>query len=476
MNLPHGMHLNPAPFALLLLLLIGTAGTAIAQDPFNNEEKPTSPFGSPARVRVPLVLTFESYTLAQQALDTNLLDGATTVSMRDRVRGLVAQNNAELDNVMAVAAVDGERSLVESIDELRYPTEFDPPMWGRNFNLPTAWEMRPTGHRIEVEPSMSADKRRVIVNAAPDFTRLVKFTLLKTDAKATGEVSPIFATRKFATTVSCPLNVPTLLGTCSRPIQTGVEGADGDGRVTLTFATARLTQDIPVKPSAKDALTASKRRMGIAFRFYSMARATARDLLATTVDGDKLHELVRALPPSEYKLEHLMITTAKSGQRATIEETAEYLFGTELEPSGPLYGRNKKLAPPAIVEEGTSPPPGKMPVPGPPSTPTNYNSFEMQPLGWRVELDSFLRQDERFVELAVVPEHSELRGQVKGHPLLAHYPDQPVLGVRRLNASTIAAVGHQCFLGTMNMPHDTGANGRVDDGRVWFAFVMVTVE
>ena len=25
----------------------------------------------------------------------------------------------------------------------------------------------------------------------------------------------------------------------------------------------------------------------------------------------------------------------------------------------------------------------------------------------------------------------------------------------------------------MNVPHDTGVNGRKDDGRAWFAFVMV---
>jgi hypothetical protein len=69
-----------------------------------------------------------------------------------------------------------------------------------------------------------------------------------------------------------------------------------------------------------------------------------------------------------------------------------------------------------------------------------------------------------------------MRGFLQGPKELARYPEQPMFAAQKIKTTVNAAIGHQCFLGTMNVPHDTGVNGRKDDGRAWFAFVMVTLE
>jgi hypothetical protein len=76
----------------------------------------------------------------------------------------------------------------------------------------------------------------------------------------------------------------------------------------------------------------------------------------------------------------------------------------------------------------------------------------------------------------VAPERTEFRGMVKGHPLLERYPEQPVFATQKLTTVVTAAVGRQCFLGTMSEPQDSGVNGRKGDGRTWLAFLKVMLE
>jgi len=96
--------------------------------------------------------------------------------------------------------------------------------------------------------------------------------------------------------------------------------------------------------------------------------------------------------------------------------------------------------------------------------------------GWRIEVDPVLGPDGRVADLNLAPEHVEHRGNLQGHPMLSRYPQQPVFSAQKITTAVTAIVGHQCFIGTMSTPRDTGVNGRQDDGRTWLAFVKVTVE
>ena len=73
--------------------------------------------------------------------------------------------------------------------------------------------------------------------AAKGWTRVISYLLEnKADPNAGGEIQPIFATRRVTTALTCRVGVPTLLSTLSAPHATGIAEADGDGKVSVTFA------------------------------------------------------------------------------------------------------------------------------------------------------------------------------------------------------------------------------------------------
>jgi hypothetical protein len=107
--------------------------------------------------------------------------------------------------------------------------------------------------------------------------------------------------------------------------------------------------------------------------------------------------------------------------------------------------------------------------------PASFVAFEMRPVGWRIEVDPVVSLG-GIVDLNLVIEHTMHRGNLEGPPLLARYPHMPVFATQKITTAITTRLGQQGFLGTLNAPRDTGANGRKDDGRAWFAFVQVTME
>lgn len=450
------------------------AAPAASPDPANAPGQPTA---APEQIEGNMLFTFETYALPQEALDAIHEEGPKGQAFHDRVRKLVADGKATLESLIAVPTRSGQRATSESVDEVLYATEFDPAVPGRDFAFPTAYEMRPTGERIELDPVLSEDKKIVDLNLAPDFARLSGFVLHKADPKAGGELQPLFVSRKVTTAITCPVNVPTLLGTYSKAHHTGIAEAEGDGSMGVMFVTARLAAPKELPPAAA-APHGDTENLRMVFRFYSLPRATARDLLAGTADADKLHVSLRALPPAECNLERLITLQTRSGQRASIEEVAEKIYGTEIQPSGPpRIEKGKESATPA-KPAGDKAAASELPIftSVKDVLPASFTAFEMRPVGWRIEVDPVLGPDGRVVDLNLAPEHTEHRGNLEGDPLLARYPAQPVFSTQKITTAVTSIVGHQCFLGTFNAPRETGVNGRKDDGRTWFAFVKVTVE
>lgn len=480
----------------LLLLFLFSLSTVPAQD-----ANPADPFvkTKPASVNPPgpppvvplvpqplarhMVLTFETYALPQEDLDALHGDGLAAKALYERVRQFAGEGKAVLESIIAMPTKSGSRATVESVDEVLYPTEFDPAKPGRPFGFPTAYEVRSTGQRLEVDPVLNEDETVADLNLAPDFTRLAGFREIKADPNAGGEVQPLFTTRKVTTALTCRVGVPTLLSTLSAPHATGIAAADGDGKVSVTFALVRMSSPaemVPPKSADGDGDKVGNLRM--VFRFYSMPRDKARDLLETTTDAEKLHALVRAMPAGDWKQERLLTLHTRSGQRATLEEMAENIYGTEMQPSEPPRVHEKKTEPAATAPAPGQPAPAPAPVEPPVYTsakdllPATFTAFDMRPLGWRIEVDPVLGADGLTVDVNLAPEHVEFRGNLEDHPLLARYPQMPVFATQKINTAITAISGRQCFLGTFNAPRDTGVNGRKDDGRAWFAFLKVTVE
>jgi hypothetical protein len=140
-----------------------------------------------------------------------------------QVDAMIAQKQATLIGWPRIVALDGQRSVVESIVEQRYPTEFEPPPHllpapnpsnppsaAKNGNLisdsagePTAFETRNVGTTLEVEATVLEDERTILLNLVPQHVSLRKFENFATgkDRDATPINQPIFTTSKITTAV-----------------------------------------------------------------------------------------------------------------------------------------------------------------------------------------------------------------------------------------------------------------------------------
>jgi hypothetical protein len=449
----------------------------------SGEPKPGTPTGAGASVHASseqpphhLLMTFETYRLSQSALDTLLEQPGAHAGMYDGVRKLVSAGEAALENVVAVPTRSGQVAAVESHDELLFAIEFDPPSAAISYSFPTAYEMRPLGDRLEVDPVAQPDGVTVDLNFVQQEVRLIGYRLSIAGERSEGELLPVIASRKLQTALSFRVGEPTFCGTMNTPLGTGVEGADGDGSVSVTFV---RTSRCAVKASKGEApqLKMEGQNLHTVFRFYSLPREKARDLLAATSDADQLKSRLTALPAQEVKLERLLTTVTKSGNRVQTEEAAEWLYMTEV--NLPSFGMSARQSLPDGVE--AAPDAGGAPVEqeakgGPKFFPASGTAMEIRNVGWQVEMEPILAPDAQYVEVNLAPSYTQYRGDLQGHPMMAKYPRWPLFCSQKVTTAVTAPVGKQCFLGTMNPPRDTGANGRKDDGRVWFAFMKVTLE
>ncbi|WP_009960176.1 Amuc_1098 family type IV pilus outer membrane protein [Verrucomicrobium spinosum] len=155
------------------------------------------------------------------------------------IRALSQKKGVDLMSAPSVTTRSGQRATVEVIREFIYPTEFDPPQIPQNFGAtsststtgtsstssfpvtpttPTAFEMRPVGVRLEVDPVIGPDGYTIDLNLAPEVTEFEGFinygspiNTASTDALGNPTTvtltenkieQPVFSTRKVTTAVT----------------------------------------------------------------------------------------------------------------------------------------------------------------------------------------------------------------------------------------------------------------------------------
>lgn len=109
------------------------------------------------------------------------------------IRALAQRKGVDLMSAPSVTTKGGQRATIEVVREFIYPTEFDPPQVPTNVggNLgggggaggsipvtpttPTAFEMRPVGVRMEVDPTVGADGYTIDLNLLPEVTEFDGF-------------------------------------------------------------------------------------------------------------------------------------------------------------------------------------------------------------------------------------------------------------------------------------------------------------
>lgn len=184
--------------------------------------------------------------LSAQNLASSMAPGAFAISgvftdpqFQLVVRALSQKKGVDLMSAPSVTTRSGQRATVEVIREFIYPTEFDPPQIPQTVGAtsvdggvglssastfpvtpttPTAFEMRPVGVRMEVDPVIGPDGYTIDLNLAPEVTEFEGFvnygspiqsastdalgnptTLILTENRIE---QPIFSTRKVTTAVT----------------------------------------------------------------------------------------------------------------------------------------------------------------------------------------------------------------------------------------------------------------------------------
>lgn len=160
------------------------------------------------------------------------------------IRALNQKKGVDLMSAPSVTTKSGQRATVEVVREFIYPTEFEPPEIPQDFGntattsttfttlgtssgvssfpvtptTPTAFEMRPVGVRMEVEPTVGSDGYTIDLNLAPEVTEFEGFinygspiqtgatdalgnptTVVLTENKIE---QPVFSSRKLQTSVT----------------------------------------------------------------------------------------------------------------------------------------------------------------------------------------------------------------------------------------------------------------------------------
>jgi general secretion pathway protein D len=104
--------------------------------------------------------------------------------LREELEAMLDAETATLAESSYIKTKSGQRAKVESIDEMIYPTEYDPPEIPQTVTLteaqapgtaanPTAFDVRNVGTTLEVDPNISADAKTIDLNIAPEIIRFL---------------------------------------------------------------------------------------------------------------------------------------------------------------------------------------------------------------------------------------------------------------------------------------------------------------
>jgi hypothetical protein len=226
-----------------------------------------------------LSLKWEVFSLPMMEAHTFLASFKTDGERYAEIAKRAEAGGAGLEELQMVRTRSGQRAKVEAIVEKIYPTAFLPPFkpaeparemvanpeykpgaspanekakasapsafvappvtGGARGNplpypVPAGFETRNVGSTFEVEPTMSADGKIIDVTVAPELVRFIGNDSYTPDQSI---AQPKFQTQKITTSFTARSGQPFLVGTQSPSHLSGVEGANTEKVVWLSFVT-----------------------------------------------------------------------------------------------------------------------------------------------------------------------------------------------------------------------------------------------
>lgn len=153
------------------------------------------------------------------------------------VQRMIADGAATLVANLDLKGVAGERLTSESVEEVRYPTEFDPPQlpegvpkekiaevlknWPVVGITPVTFETRNVGAMLELNATVSEDGKWISADVAPQHVRLLRSEKFDAGIMPSGEhlsiEQPQFATMKNTLKMHLQPGLRTLIGVHKLP-------------------------------------------------------------------------------------------------------------------------------------------------------------------------------------------------------------------------------------------------------------------
>lgn len=226
---------NLLPIALLAVLTT----FAGAQDPY----KKTPPGSTPVPGQeAPTVLSLreETFVISRKEAPAFLRGFSSDAARYEELLRRVKSGQATLERLQLLRAKSGQRSVVEAIEEFRWPI-VEPAKDGAQ-PVSTS-ETRAVGDTLEVEPVIGPDGRTIDLNLVAQSTRFMGYT--KSPDK-TVPVQPILRSRKITTAVTLLAGDPMLIGSLNPPVNSGLEDTEDHTQLHLDFITVFIGSDSAV--------------------------------------------------------------------------------------------------------------------------------------------------------------------------------------------------------------------------------------
>ncbi|MDQ3624759.1 MAG: hypothetical protein M3463_20135 [Verrucomicrobiota bacterium] len=395
-----------------------------------------------------LTFVFELFALNKEDALSIIEKERNSAARYERVVALFEGGKARLETLSCLATLDGDRAVTEYIDEVRYPTEFQP---GNSKSAPAAaatFETRNVGDTFEIEGQLAPDQRVCDLQIVPQKGALLGFRDTAPPGSQHPILQPRFLTQKLTTSTMAFTGKPHYLGSMSAATEHAVATGGIASEVSMAFIRVYV---VPIDAAFRKATPApaSVGTVGLEYSFYSLDRARAREVLAALPDMEgPWVRLQSFLKQNEARFEHVVTLRTRSGVRAVTESIREERYPTE-------------FFSPDRIGEGT---------PGVPS------AHETRNAGVTVELEPTMSPNWALCYLRHVAQSVTYRGLLKVEGSAWPHPDQPLFETRKITSSMNLIVGKTALAGTFNPPGANGVNGRQDDGRTWLAFVRCVLE
>ncbi len=455
-------------------------------DPFEKEPGQSQP-ARKAAVPPPgeglALLVFETFSIPL-SLSLQVLEPPDGPAARyQRMADLVQSGKARLVNLVGASIKAGSRNAVESIDEYRYPTEFEPPQHTNESAFGTAFETRDVGDRIEHELITKPDDSAPYLNYELNCVTFLGIRPTPAPADFTPIDQPTFASQRTSGMFRVSPGIPRLMSTLSPSSQkNGSEATDADVWMTFLRFQAVASAGSDTKGLGKGAV--------VGYTFISMDRNAAQRMLSSADGSDAIWHATQRLPmENNVRIEHVMVLPLAADTSVKSEESIENRYGTEFEPptegNPPVDSGSETTRTEDRPGEGSKGPEKVTTteksfhyVPGgkPERSLGSATAFETRNAGYTIEQQLTWNPTHTAGDLAITINRVGYLGNVQ-HPgtKVSDYV-QPLFEHRIQRAVIPVVPGTHFLVGTLNPPGEDGVNGRKDDGRVWLCFAQLSME